>query len=59
MSHCGICRGTRYSVFSVNYRMYPNAIFPQFIEDAIKSVSFIFRNIEKYDVNGEVYVPGQ
>jgi len=46
------------AVVSVNYRMYPDAKYPEFVEDAAAAVAWAFGNMEKYgDVQG-VYVGG-
>lgn len=46
------------ALVSVNYRMYPNANYPDFIEDAAKSVAWVFENIAKYGECDGVYVGG-
>lgn len=52
LTDCGI------AVVSVNYRMYPEANYPDFIEDAAAAVNWTFRNMRQYgDVQG-VYVGG-
>lgn len=43
---------------SVNYRMYPNAKYPDFIEDAADSVKWTIKNINKYCNCSGVYVGG-
>ena len=43
---------------AVNYRMYPEAKFPDFIEDAAKAVAYIARQIASYGGSGEIYVAG-
>ncbi len=46
------------AVVSANYRMYPEARYPDFIEDAAAVVAWTFENMGKYgDVQG-VYVGG-
>ena len=37
------------AVAAVNYRLYPEAKCPAYIEDAAASVAWIFKNIEKYN----------
>lgn len=44
---------------SVEYRMYPAAHFPEFIEDAASSVAYTIHNIQQYGGNGKVYVMGE
>lgn len=45
-------------VVSANYRMYPNAVYPEFIEDGAATVAWAKENIKKYgNVNG-FYVGG-
>lgn len=48
-----------YAVFSVDYRMYPNAKFPEFIEDGATAVAYIKEHIAEYGGNGTLYVSGQ
>lgn len=48
-----------YALFAVDYRMYPNAKFPDFIEDGAAAVAFIKEHIAEYGGNGTVYVSGQ
>ena len=43
---------------SVNYRMYPDAKYPEFIEDCAESVAWVFKNIEKYCKPNGIYVGG-
>ena len=46
------------AVASANYRMYPNAKYPDFLLDAADAVAYIFENIGKYgEING-IYVGG-
>ena len=35
------------AVASANYRMYPDAVFPQFLEDAAAAVKWVFENISR------------
>lgn len=46
-------------VASVEYRMYPNAKFPDFIVDAALSVKYLLDNINKYGVADRVFISGQ
>ena len=43
---------------SANYRLYPNAKYPEFIEDAAEAVAFVFKNISKYCIPRGIYVGG-
>ena len=41
------------AVVSANYRMYPNAVYPEYIEDAASVVTWVKENIGKYgEING-------
>ncbi len=47
-----------FAVVSANYRLYPNAKYPDFIEDAAGAVAYVFKNLGEYgDVKG-IYVGG-
>ena len=43
---------------SVEYRMYPDAKFPEFIEDAAASIAYVLKKIETYGGSKNVYVGG-
>ena len=43
---------------SVNYRMYPRAVYPQFICDAAEAVSWVYDNIGKYGNCEGIYIGG-
>ena len=43
---------------SVNYRMYPDAKYPEFILDVAESVAWVFKNIENYGKSTGIYVGG-
>lgn len=43
---------------SANYRMYPNAAYPDFLEDAALAVSFIMKNIKNYGNATDIFVGG-
>ncbi len=47
-----------YGFISINYRMYPNAKYPDFIEDAAQAVAWAVNNIEKYCKTKTLYVGG-
>lgn len=44
-----------YAFVSVNYRMFPSAKFPEFIEDAALSVKYVKENISG---NGKIFITG-
>ncbi|MBO5454325.1 MAG: alpha/beta hydrolase [Clostridia bacterium] len=46
------------AIASVNYRMYPQAIYPEFIMDAAESVAWIKNNISNYGNCTDIYVGG-
>ena len=52
MVSCGI------GVVSANYRMYPNAKYPDFLEDAAAAVAWVFDNIGTYGKINGIYVGG-
>ncbi len=43
---------------SAEYRMYPEAVFPEFINDAAEAVSWVFKNIGNYGKCDKIYVGG-
>lgn len=48
-----------YAFVSANYRIYPDAKFPEFIQDAAEAISFVKKNVLKWKGNGEIIVTGQ
>lgn len=48
-----------YGFVSVDYRIYPDARFPDFIEDAAAAVAWVLKNIGQYGGNGEIFVSGE
>lgn len=46
------------AVVSIQYRMYPNAKYPEFIEDAANSVKWTFDNISRYGKCKGIFVGG-
>ena len=48
-----------YAFVSVNYRMYPNAKFPDFLEDAAEAVAYTKKHIPEWGGSGEVMISGQ
>ena len=43
-------------VVSLNYRMYPNAAYPDFIEDCTEGIKWVFNNLR--DSNNNIFVGG-
>lgn len=48
-----------YGFVSVEYRMYPDAKFPEFIEDGAASVAYVLNHIKEYGGDGTVYISGE
>lgn len=48
-----------FAFISVEYRMYPDAHFPDFIQDAAASVAYLIDHIPAYGGNGKLYVSGE
>lgn len=46
------------ALVSANYRMYPNAVYPEFILDAAAAVAWVFNNIGEYGKCDKIYVGG-
>lgn len=46
------------AVANANYRMYPEAQFPEFIKDAAAAVAWVKKNIENYGKCRKIYVGG-
>lgn len=46
------------ALVSINYRMYPQAVYPQFICDAAEAVGWVYNNIDKYGKCEGIYVGG-
>ena len=46
-------------VASVEYRMYPDAKFPEFVEDSALSVRWILDHLGEYTKTKRVFVSGQ
>ena len=46
------------AVVSINYRMYPTAKYPDFLEDAADAVAWVFENIGNYGKINGIYVGG-
>ena len=43
---------------SIEYRMYPDASFPDFIEDCAESLAWLKKNISRYGECGKIYAGG-
>ena len=43
---------------SINYRMYPQAMYPQFICDSAEAVAWVYKNIEDYGKCEGIYICG-
>lgn len=48
----GVC------LVSINYRMYPKAVYPEFICDAAEAIGWVYKNIEEYGINEGIYIGG-
>lgn len=48
-----------YAFVSADYRIYPQAKFPEFIEDAADTVAFVKEHLPEWGGNGEIIVSGQ
>ncbi|MBQ8446525.1 MAG: alpha/beta hydrolase [Clostridia bacterium] len=48
-----------YAFVSVDYRMYPNAKFPDYLEDGADAVAFVKERIPAWGGNGKMIVSGQ
>ncbi len=46
-------------VVSVEYRLYPNARFPEFIVDCANATAFSIKKLPEYGGSGKVYISGQ
>lgn len=57
IAKCFVCAG--YGFLSVNYRMYPTAKFPEYLEDAADAVAWAKTHIEEYGGNGDLLISGQ
>lgn len=42
----------------VEYRRYPEAVYPEYIRDCAASVAWTHKNIEKYGISDKIYVGG-
>lgn len=55
---CSELASSGIAVVSANYRMYPEAVYPQFIEDAAKAVSWSLKHIREYITYDRVFAGG-
>lgn len=46
------------AVVSANYRLYPNAVYPEFIRDAASAVAWTYRHIDEYGGSKNIFVGG-
>lgn len=46
------------ALVSANYRLYPDAVYPDFIRDAATAVAWVFSNVGKYGKCDKIYVGG-
>ncbi len=57
----GVCRELAeegVAVASANYRMYPGAVFPQYVEDAARAVAWCLGHVGEYTAYEKVFVGG-
>ena len=47
-----------YGFASVDYRLYPNAKYPDFVVDGANAVAFVKRRAKEYGGNGELFIGG-
>lgn len=52
LAACGI------AIVSANYRMYPDVIYPQYIEDAAKAVAWSLKHIKEYIIFDQIFIGG-
>ena len=48
-----------YAFFSVEYPMYPNTKFPEYIKECAKAIKFISEHAKEYGCNDDIYIMGQ
>jgi len=46
------------ALVSANYRLYPDAVYPDFLRDAAAAVAWVFKNIGEYGKCDKIYVGG-
>ena len=47
-----------YAIASANYRMYPAAHFPEFLEDGAEAVNWVLQHISQYGKAKKIYIGG-
>lgn len=47
-----------YCFVSINYRMYPQAVYPEFIRDCAEAVGWVYKNISEYGNCEGIYIGG-
>ena len=47
-----------FCLVSPDYSLYPNAKFPDYLEDAALAIKYVFDHIKEYGGNGEIYIAG-
>lgn len=52
LAACGI------AVVSANYRMYPEAVYPQYIEDAARTVAWSLKHVTEYITYDQILIGG-
>lgn len=52
LAACGI------AVASANYRMYPEAVYPQYIEDAARAVAWSLKHVKEYITYDQIFIGG-
>ena len=57
IAHSFVKKG--YAFVSADYRIYPNAKFPDFLEDGAEAVAFAKNFVGQYGGNGKIIVSGQ
>ena len=48
-----------FAVFTANYNLLPNHIFPEFLEDAAQAVKYVMENVEKHGKSQGFLISGQ
>lgn len=48
-----------YGFVSVNYRMYPEAKFPDYLEDAARAVAYVKAHVREWGGSGKLLISGQ
>jgi len=48
-----------YAFVSVDYHLYPNTKFPEFLKEDARAVKYVFDHIKELGGNGDIYISGQ